>query len=603
MSYIVSARKYRPLTFEDVVGQEQITSTLKKAIESDHLAQAFLFCGPRGVGKTTCARILAKAVNTGKTEKLDEIDEDFAFNIFELDAASNNKVEDMHQLIAQVRIPPQTGKYKIYIIDEVHMLSSAAFNAFLKTLEEPPPYAIFILATTEKHKILPTILSRCQIYDFKRISVNDIVGHLKNIAAKEGIKAEENALHIVAEKADGALRDALSIFDRLVSFSGDHLTYEAVVKNLNVLDYDYFFRAVDALSIEDVSSCLLLFNDVLNNGFEGDHFVLGLAEHLRNLLVCKDERTIKLLEVSDSLSEKYKAQSQAVSNAFIINALSLASDTEVQYAQSQHKRLLVEMMLMKIAYAARAIKGEDLVSDEKKKPLAKVAVAEPKATIEEEITELEVTPEVKESPKEAPVEPTESEVEIKSEETVPEIEEEVPVEVIEKATETVQPKTASAGFSLEDLEKQVAADLQQKNTPAEIEEDLDIGPTEDLLELTDEHLESAWEQILEELGEDGEMQSLHQIIDDKVPSIEGDSIVLMVDSEVEQSRVKKSIPQFVGLLKNKLDLQNYSFEIGVNTIVKKKKHILNAKEQLDLIIKRNPAVKELKDQLGLELNL
>ena len=297
MSYIVSARKYRPQTFEDVVGQEQITTTLKRSIENDHLAQAFLFCGPRGVGKTTCARIMAKAVNTGQTEKLDEIAEDFSFNIFELDAASNNKVDDMHQLIAQVRIPPQTGKYKIYIIDEVHMLSQAAFNAFLKTLEEPPPYAIFILATTEKHKILPTILSRCQIYDFKRISVADIVKHLQNIAQKEQIDADESALHIIAEKADGALRDALSIFDRLVSFSGYQLSYEAAVKGLNVLDHDYFFKITEYLLLSDLSNAMLALDEILNNGFEADHFIHGLSSHFRNLLVCKDPKTIKLLEL------------------------------------------------------------------------------------------------------------------------------------------------------------------------------------------------------------------------------------------------------------------------------------------------------------------
>ena len=359
MAYIVSARKYRPLTFEDVVGQDQITNTLKRAIDSDHLAQAFLFCGPRGVGKTTCARILAKAVNTGKTEKLDEIDEDFSFNIFELDAASNNKVDDMHQLMAQVRIPPQTGKYKIYIIDEVHMLSQAAFNAFLKTLEEPPPYAIFILATTEKHKILPTILSRCQIYDFRRISVPDIVSHLKNIAKQENITVEDDALHIIAEKADGALRDALSIFDRLVSFAGENLTYEAAVKSLNVLDYDYFFKLVDFLVIEDIPSSFLLLNEILELGFEGDHFINGLSAHLRNILVCRDERTLSLLEVSENLKQRYKTQASLVPSSFIVNALSLVSDADVQYKQSQNKRLLVELMLMKLALVNNVVENID----------------------------------------------------------------------------------------------------------------------------------------------------------------------------------------------------------------------------------------------------
>ena len=364
MSYIVSARKYRPKTFEDVVGQDQITTTLKRSIENDHLAQAFLFCGPRGVGKTTCARIMAKAVNTGQTEKLDEIEEDFSFNIFELDAASNNKVDDMHQLIAQVRIPPQTGKYKIYIIDEVHMLSQAAFNAFLKTLEEPPPYAIFILATTEKHKILPTILSRCQIYDFKRISVIDIVKHLQNIASQENIVADESALHIIAEKADGALRDALSIFDRLVSFSGDQLTYEAAVKGLNVLDYDYFFKITEYLLLSDLSNALLALDEILNNGFEADHFIQGLSGHFRNLLVCKDPKTIKLLELSERIKQLYFDQAGMTPKSFLVNALSLASDADVNYAASINKRLLVEGMLMKMAFLINLTEGKSFFGDE-----------------------------------------------------------------------------------------------------------------------------------------------------------------------------------------------------------------------------------------------
>ena len=291
--FIVSARKYRPQHFEDVVGQEAITRTLMNAIENNHLAQALLFCGPRGVGKTTCARILAKKINEDGSEQEGE---DFAFNIFELDAASNNSVDDIRNLIDQVRIPPQVGKYKVYIIDEVHMLSQAAFNAFLKTLEEPPKHAIFILATTEKHKIIPTILSRCQIFDFKRISVRDAVTYLKYIAEQQGIDVEEDALHIIAQKADGAMRDALSIFDRIVAFSGKKITYEDVISNLNVLDYDYYFRVVDALLGEDISQALLIFDEVVRKGFDPDLFINGLAEHIRNLLVAKDPETAGLLE-------------------------------------------------------------------------------------------------------------------------------------------------------------------------------------------------------------------------------------------------------------------------------------------------------------------
>lgn len=602
MSYIVSARKYRPHTFEDVVGQEQITDTLKRAIEKDHVAQAFLFCGPRGVGKTTCARILAKAVNTGKTEKLDEIEEDFSFNIFELDAASNNKVEDMHQLIAQVRIPPQTGKYKIYIIDEVHMLTTSAFNAFLKTLEEPPPYAIFILATTEKHKILPTILSRCQIYDFRRISVLDIVGHLKNIAAQEKITAEEDALHIIAEKADGALRDALSIFDRLVSFAGNNLTYEAVVKNLNVLDYDYFFKMVDALTTEDVSSAFLLFDEILNNGFEGDHFVIGLAAHLRNLLVCKDEKTLRLLEVSDLLRSRYAAQSNDTPSSFIINGLSLASDCEVQYAQSQNKRLLVELMLIKIAYAARAIKGADLVSDEKKNPIVKResksdSVAKP----------IDSIVETKEAENTTPSSAEDQAVEAKVEEVMDSAEQEESTEQDITETNAEIPKNASAEanvstsleFSLEALEKAVEEEVEvvKDTVPTEAS----VAIVQDLLPLNQDNLLLVWHDLIAEMQEDEDHLSLYEIVEDKQPQLTEKTVQLFVDSAVEQNFVTKNLPYINAYLKSKLEMTNFSFELLVNEVVVKRKHVLNQKDKLDILVKKNPSIQNLKDQLGLEL--
>ncbi len=305
--FVVSARKYRPQTFKDVVGQQAITNTLANAIAHNHLAQALLFTGPRGVGKTTCARILAKMINQDGTQSPDE---DFAFNIFELDAASNNSVDDIRNLIDQVRIPPQVGTYKVYIIDEVHMLSTSAFNAFLKTLEEPPKHAIFILATTEKHKIIPTILSRCQIFDFKRITVTDAKEYLKHIAEQEGVVAEEDALQIIAQKADGAMRDALSIYDRVVSFSGNNLTRQAVTENLNVLDYDTYMQVTDLLLDNNIPQLLVLFNDILSNGFDGHHFIAGLASHFRDLLVCKDQRTIQLLEVGEQTKAKYFEQSQ-----------------------------------------------------------------------------------------------------------------------------------------------------------------------------------------------------------------------------------------------------------------------------------------------------
>ncbi len=353
--FIVSARKYRPQTFEDVVGQQAITHTLENAIANNHLAQALLFTGPRGVGKTTCARILAKKINQTSQEEISE-DEDFAFNIFELDAASNNSVDDIRNLTDQVRIPPQVGKYKVYIIDEVHMLSTSAFNAFLKTLEEPPAHAIFILATTEKHKIIPTILSRCQIFDFKRITVKDMSDYLHKIALKEQIQAEDDALHIIAQKADGALRDALSIFDRVVSFSGQTLTRKDVTENLNVLDYDVFFDTTDILLKNDIPGAILLFNDVLSQGFDGHHYILGLAGHFRDLLVAKDSATVALLEVGDATKERYLQQSKAVDYSFLIDAINLANDCDLHYKTSKNQRLLVEFTLMQMASLTR--KGE-----------------------------------------------------------------------------------------------------------------------------------------------------------------------------------------------------------------------------------------------------
>jgi DNA polymerase-3 subunit gamma/tau len=369
-NFVVSARKYRPIRFDDVVGQQHISQTLKNAIKSDHLAQAFLFCGPRGVGKTTCARILAKVLNchtpTDAMEPCDTCESCKSFNnnaslnISELDAASNNSVDHIRALIEQVRFAPQAGKYKIYIIDEVHMLSQQAFNAFLKTLEEPPSYAIFILATTEKHKIIPTILSRCQIFDFNRIQVADTVAHLQHICKEENITAEEDALSIIAQKADGALRDALSVFDRIVSFSGNKITYEDVIENLNILDYDYYFKVVEAMLTEDSSQLLLLFDQISRKGFDGDIFINGLAEHLRNLLVSKDSKTVELLEVSGNIKERYYHQATLVPMALILSALSIANDCDVNYKMARNTRLHVEMALIKMAYIQRAIQVQSI---------------------------------------------------------------------------------------------------------------------------------------------------------------------------------------------------------------------------------------------------
>lgn len=349
--FVVSARKYRPQTFKDVVGQQAITNTLINAIENNHLAQALLFTGPRGVGKTTCARILARKINQ---IGYDDPNEDFAFNVFELDAASNNSVDDIRSLIDQVRIPPQTGQYKVYIIDEVHMLSNTAFNAFLKTLEEPPKHAIFILATTEKHKIIPTILSRCQIFDFKRITVQDAKEHLKEVAKSQNITFEEDALQIIAQKADGAMRDALSIFDRVVSYCGNHLTRKDVAENLNVLDYDTYLKVTDFMIANDLPNLLLEFDEILSKGFDPHHFVMGLSSHFRNLMVCRNPQTLELLQVSEDVKERFKTQAQKFSNTQLIDAIEISNTCDLNYRLSQNQRLLIELCLMQLGSLTHA---------------------------------------------------------------------------------------------------------------------------------------------------------------------------------------------------------------------------------------------------------
>ena len=386
-NYIVSARKYRPSTFESVVGQRALTTTLKNAIATQKLAHAYLFCGPRGVGKTTCARIFAKTINCmtptadgeacNQCESCVAFNEQRSYNIHELDAASNNSVDDIRQLVEQVRIPPQIGKYKVYIIDEVHMLSASAFNAFLKTLEEPPRHAIFILATTEKHKILPTILSRCQIYDFNHISVEDTVNHLSYVASKEGISAEPEALNVIAMKADGGMRDALSIFDQVVSFTGGNITYKSVIDNLNVLDYEYYFRLTDCFLANKVSDALLLFNDVLNKGFDGSHFITGLSSHFRDLLVGKDPVTLPLLEVGASIRQRYQEQAQKCPLPFLYKAMKLCNECDLNYRISKNKRLLVELTLIQVAQLTT--EGDDVSGGRSPKQTIKPVFSQPAA--------------------------------------------------------------------------------------------------------------------------------------------------------------------------------------------------------------------------------
>ncbi len=364
-NFIVSARKYRPKGFEEVVGQEHITTTLQNAIDNEQLAQALLFCGPRGVGKTTCARIVAKLVNDFDSQ---ETEGSNPLNIYELDAASNNSVDDIRNLIDQVRYPPQFGKYKVYIIDEVHMLSNAAFNAFLKTLEEPPSYAIFILATTEKHKVIPTILSRCQIFDFNRIQNSDIADHLKAIAEKESVEAEDEALHLIAQKADGALRDALSIFDLIVTYSSDNkITYDNTISNLHILDYDYYFKVTDQLLNNDHAGVLLTFEDILSKGFDGHNFIVGLSEHFRNLMVSKDQSTVMLLQASDGVKKKYFEQAQKVNLSYLLSALNISSQCDLYFKSSKNQRLHVELALMKLAHLSSVVNLANVPAEELKK--------------------------------------------------------------------------------------------------------------------------------------------------------------------------------------------------------------------------------------------
>jgi len=384
-NYLVSARKYRPDTFQSVVGQSALTTTLKNAIKNKQLAHAYLFCGPRGVGKTTCARIFAKTINCSnpksdgeacnECESCQSFNDQRSLNIFELDAASNNSVDDIRSLVDQVRIPPQLGQYKVYIIDEVHMLSTSAFNAFLKTLEEPPHHAIFILATTEKHKIIPTILSRCQIYDFNRISANDMVGQLQFVAKSENVEAEDEALNIIALKADGGMRDALSIFDQVSSFGNGKITYQNVIDNLNVLDYDYYFKLTDAFLSGDLSSTLLIFNDILNNGFEGQHFITGLSAHFRDLLVCKDPATLVLLEVGAGIRKKYQEQAAKCPPEFLFTAIKISNDCDLDYRESRNKRLLIELALIRITQLSDSKKKiSELIFDETPIPIHPLAI-------------------------------------------------------------------------------------------------------------------------------------------------------------------------------------------------------------------------------------
>ena len=565
--FIVSARKYRPQFFEDVIGQQAITNTLENAIKNNHLAQALLFTGPRGVGKTSCARILAKRINE---EGAESNDEDFAFNIFELDAASNNSVDDIRSLTDQVRIPPQTGKYKVYIIDEVHMLSQAAFNAFLKTLEEPPAHAIFILATTEKHKIIPTILSRCQIFDFKRITVLDTKNYLKKIAAKENIEADDDALHIISQKADGAMRDALSIFDRVISFSGKNLTREAVTQNLNVLDYDTYFTMTDLLLENKIPDVLNNFNEILSKGFEGHHFISGLASHFRDLLVAKDKATINLLEVGDNAKKKYLNQSSKASISFLIQSIEKANQCELNYKISKNQRLLVELTLMQIASIT--------FDGEKKKPANYIIPATFFTSIspplkKEIIPDVKVKDDLKTPSKVVDKEPLASSTQISKPPILKNI------------------KRRSNSLSLKSIHQQ--KDI--KKTTTEI--NYDDYPRKPF---TESELQTAWKDFQKFLIKKGE-KSIASILATDIPTLqENFHIQFILPNKLMEDQLKQVKPKLIKFIRESLNNYGISLNIVVNETIQKK-FAYTPQEKYNKLLEKNAFLKDLKDTFQLDL--
>ncbi|MBF8151090.1 DNA polymerase III subunit gamma/tau [Winogradskyella sp. F6397] len=572
--FVVSARKYRPQTFKDVVGQQAITNTLLNAIENNHLAQALLFTGPRGVGKTTCARILAKMINSDENTSEDE---DFAFNIFELDAASNNGVDQIRELTDQVRIPPQVGKYKVYIIDEVHMLSQAAFNAFLKTLEEPPKHCIFILATTEKHKIIPTILSRCQIFDFKRITVSDAKAYLKYIAEEQGITAEDDALHIIAQKADGAMRDALSIFDRVVSFSGKNLTRQAVTENLNVLDYETYFTSTDLILENKIPDLLIQFNTIISKGFDAHHYIAGLASHFRDLMVCKNPATIPLLEVGEDTSLKYMEQSKKTTHSFLMEGIRLANDCDLKYKTSKNQRLLVELTLMQLA---------SITFDGEKKNL-KHFIIPPSYFKARGITPIPVN-----KPKSEGVKSSEKPVVAKKvatpKETVSTVEEPVSIPKIS----INKPKKSTSGLSLKSIREKKEHQLRQMDVVID-EENLPKEP------VSQEALTEAWKAYTKKMDQKGE-KIMASILQMDMPKLEGTTIYLTYSNNTNKIELERAEFPLMTFLKKKLLNYDLKLDITVNEEVAKK-YAFTPLEKYEKLREKNPNIEVLRKTFGLDV--
>ncbi|TWR27543.1 DNA polymerase III subunit gamma/tau [Mucilaginibacter pallidiroseus] len=607
-NFIVSARKYRPATFETVVGQQHITNTLKNAIRNNQLAQAFLFCGPRGVGKTTCARILAKTINCtnlqpngeacGECDSCRAFQNGNSFNVHELDAASNNSVDDIRSLIEQVRIPPQAARYKVYIIDEVHMLSQAAFNAFLKTLEEPPNYAIFILATTEKHKILPTILSRCQIFDFNRIRVEDMAGHLANIAYKENIKYEDDGLHIIAQKADGGLRDALSMFDQIVSFSGANVTYRAVIDNLNILDYDYYFNVTAKLLAEDSAATLLLFDEILSKGFDGAHFISGLSEHLRNLLVGKDASTIKLLEVSETIKSKYLQQSQAASVSFLLSAMNIANQCDLNYKLSKNQRLQVELALLKMSHLQS-------VFDMASAPVQQVAApdGELKKKPDTTVNQSQNPPaDAVSVMRDAPVSYNTAKATppLQSQGAAPAKVDTAPAQaaVAEKARVFIPNLHASASSikipSLKELTKKVEEAAQEEEDPYLKGSDKEAFTVDQFLQL--------WNNFGVKLKAEGKAAGLYTIFTSIKPIAVGpETFEVVVSTKVQEAAFRDIRPELHNFLRS--SLRNFTVEVNskveeTNTVRKP----YTSMEKFQYLAAKNPSLIELKNKFNLDFD-
>ncbi len=590
-NFIVSARKYRPASFDMVVGQASITNTLKNAIKNNHLAQAFLFCGPRGVGKTTCARIMAKTINCENlTENLEacnqcksciSFNESNSFNVHELDAASNNSVDDIRSLVDQVRIPPHIGKYKVYVIDEVHMLSQAAFNAFLKTLEEPPAYAKFILATTEKHKIIPTILSRCQIFDFSRITIDDIAKQLEYVAKNENIKTEYDALHIIAQKADGAMRDALSIFDQIVSFAGNNVTYKSVVENLNVLDYDYFFAMTDHILSGQSTEILLLFNTIIDKGFEGSHFIAGFSAHLRNLLMCKDPKTIKLMDVGENIRQKYLEQTGRCQSSFLLRALDLSNTCDISYRNSNNKRLHVELSLLQIS---ALIHTPEPLPQKAVAPMAKVpsphtatnaanAQAPPPQSVanspERDNVRVAEPPQVAEAPK--PDTPS--------------------VSPPKPSTQQIP----SRSFSIK-INKSVDEEDEKKK-------DTQISPEDDEERPEDSFSESDLLEIWDKLKETyrSSSASIFTALNTHPPVlIDEFSIEMGVDNPVQKDHIIEQKPQMLSFIRKHLNNYALNFSVVIKETKKVQKAYLPA-EKFQKMLEKNPDLEKLKNDLDLDL--